>query len=260
MGQAGVGAGGSKAGGYIFRRELSMQLSVVLPVFNQGLHISGIVRGYRDALQQLGIGFELILVPNGCTDNSVAVCQELGREDARIRTVEVAGSGWGRAVISGLAAANGDLLCYTNTARTSAELLGRCVVAAMDDLSRVVKVTRVERRGSRYWGSALYNVLGRLLLGLRGRDMNGTPKVFPGTFQALRRLNETGDLLDLEFMVCCNRFGYQVQELEAPWGGRQGGVSTTSLRSAVRMYAGLMRFRLLWRQPTEVPENSGGLK
>jgi glycosyltransferase involved in cell wall biosynthesis len=239
---------------------MNMQLSVVLPVFNQGPHIAGIVRGYRTELQQLGIDFELILVPNGCTDNSAAVCRELGCEDSRIRTIEVATSGWGRAVISGLAAATGDLLCYTNTARTSAELLGRCVVAAMDDVSRVVKVTRVERRGSRYWGSALYNVLGRWLLGLRVRDMNGTPKVFPGTFQALRRLSETGDLLDLEFMVCCNRFGYQVQELEAPWGGRQGGVSTTSLRSAARMYTGLLRFWLFWRPPTEIPETSGGLK
>ena len=237
-----------------------MRLSVVLPVFNQGPHISGIVRGYRDALQQLGIGFELILVPNGCTDNSVAVCQELGREDARIRTVEVAGSGWGRAVISGLAAATGDLLCYTNTARTSAQLLGRCVEAALADRSCVVKVTRIARRGSRFWGSALYNMLGRLLLGLRGRDMNGTPKVFPGKFWALSGLSETGDLLDLEFMVCCKRLGYPVQELEAPWGGRQGGVSTTSLRSAARMYTGLLRFWLLWRPPTEVPENSGGLK
>lgn len=237
-----------------------MQLSVVLPVFNQGPHIAGIVRGYRTALQQLGIGFELILVPNGCTDNSAAVCCELGSEDSRIRTVEVATGGWGRAVISGLAEATGDLLCYTNTARTSPELLSRCVVAAMADLSRVVKVTRVERRGSRYWGSALYNVLGRLLLGLRGRDMNGTPKVFPGTFQALRRLSETGDLLDLEFMVCCNRFGYQVQELEAPWGDRQGGVSTTSLRSAVRMYVGLLRFWLFWGPPMSAEQIYGGQK
>jgi glycosyltransferase involved in cell wall biosynthesis len=219
-----------------------MKLSVVLPVFNQADHIARIVQGYSDALERLGCTFELILVPNGCTDQSVSVCESLSAEDARIRTIALNTSGWGLAVISGLRAATGEVLCYTNTARTSADLLANCVKRALAQGNLVVKVTRIERRGSRYWGSKLYNAMGRVLFELRCGDINGTPKLFPAEFGHLRDLRETGDLLDLEFMVCCARHGYGIVEIAAPWGGRHGGVSTTSLNSAYRMYLGLVKY------------------
>ena len=218
-----------------------MKLSVVLPVYNQSGHVGSIVDAYVDSLSQLRIDFELILVPNGCRDDSAAVCLRLSEVDHRIRTVCVTSSGWGGAVIAGLQAASGDILCYTNSARTRAELLADVVERALTGERRVVKVTRIERTGLRWFGSTLYNLLGRSLLGLRGWDMNGTPKVFPRDFKGLLSLSESSDLLDLEFMVICQRSGYPVDEVMASWGDRVGGVSTTTLTSAVFMYVGVFR-------------------
>ena len=93
--------------------------SVVLPVHNQAEHIEQIVSEYASALGRSGISWEIILVPNACSDGSDELCIRLAAADDRIRTVPSAPGGWGRAVRLGLAAARGDVLCYTNSARTT---------------------------------------------------------------------------------------------------------------------------------------------
>lgn len=219
-----------------------MLLSIILPIHNQADHIEGVVREYESGLQRLSHSHELLLVTNGCTDRSPAICEALATEFSTVRVLHEKASGWGRAVLRGLKEARGDLLCYTNCARTTAQELLLLLVYATVYPSVVVKANRKIREGTlRRLGSLLYNLECRSLFDLPTWDINGTPKVFPRSYEKLVALTRSDDLIDAEFNVICRREGYPVVEVPIFSSRRHGGRSTTSLASAVRMYAGAYR-------------------
>ena len=63
---------------------------------------------------------EIVLIPNGSTDDTEAVCANLAATIADVRSEPAPRGGWGHAVRHGISKAKGDLICYTNSARTAA--------------------------------------------------------------------------------------------------------------------------------------------
>jgi glycosyltransferase involved in cell wall biosynthesis len=219
-------------------------LSIVLPVHNQADHIDALVGEYESSLERLPIPHELILVVNCSRDRSLDVCQELARSYDSVRVSESAKGGWGLAVTLGLAEARGDILCYTNSARTSASDLLLILLYAVANPNVVVKANRkIRERWQRRLGSLLYNLECRALFNLSNWDINGTPKVFPRHFDKLLNLTRGDDLIDLEFITVCHGEGYPVIEVPIFSSRRHGGSSTTSYGSALRMYWGAYTFR-----------------
>lgn len=219
--------------------------SIVLPVHNQGDHIAPLVRAYRAALATLSLPCEIVLVPNGCRDASVAICRGLAAEDGVVRVAETEVGGWGRAVKLGLREARGDLLCYTNSARTTPDDLTLLFRYALAHPGVVVKANRkIREHWRRRLGSLLYNMECRALFDLSNWDVNGTPKVFPRACTRLLALTRDDDLIDAEFSMRCRREGYPMIEVPIFSQRRHGGRSTTNLRSAVKMYWGAYE---LWR-------------
>ncbi len=220
-------------------------LSIVLPVYNQAGHIREVVEEHQAALTRLAHPHELLLVVNGCRDDSLAVCRDLAEEHEAVRVVHSEAGGWGLAVKLGLAEARGDLLCYTNSARTATRDLTLCLLYAVTWPDVVVKANRKIRDSAfRRLGSLLYNLECRALFDLANWDINGTPKVFPRKFERLLALERDDDLIDAEFNVTCRDAGYPIVEVPILSSERHGGKSTTRIRSAVRMYWRVYR---MWR-------------
>jgi glycosyltransferase involved in cell wall biosynthesis len=220
-------------------------VSIVLPVHNQADHIGGVVESYLSVAQRLQLEVDLVLVANACADSSVNACLHLAERHREIRTLEHDKAGWGRAVRSGLAEARGDLLCYANSARTSPEILALMLSYARAYPEVVLKANRRIRDSLvRRTGSLLYNLECRTLFNMASWDVNGTPKLFPRSFHKLLELRSTGDLIDVEFMLACQREEYPVIEVPLLATTRLGGRSTTNYRSAARMYLGAVGLRV----------------
>jgi glycosyltransferase involved in cell wall biosynthesis len=219
-------------------------VSIVLPVCNQADYITRVVEEYRCILRRSTASFEILLVVNGSVDASEQCSSALAKRFPDVRSFVSDPPGWGRAVRVGLQGAKGDLLCYTNCARTGAEDLSRMVLAALEAPSRVIKANRHPHHAPlRRLGSFLYNLEVRLLFGLSIPDVNGTPKIFPRRFHALLALERDDDLIDLEFCLVCRQQGYVVEPFQIDARRRQGGRSTTGLRTAVRLYRGAWAMR-----------------
>jgi glycosyltransferase involved in cell wall biosynthesis len=219
-------------------------ISIVLPVHNQADHIGKVVADHEAALERVSWPHELILVVNGCQDDSWEVCRKLSERYAGVRAVESEKGGWGHAVNLGLREAKGDLICYTNSARTTGQDLTLLLLYAMVLPEVVIKASRKIRESlRRRLGSLLYNLECRALFDLNVWDINGTPKVFPRSFGRLLELSRNDDLIDLEFLVRCRRENYPVLEVPIFSTGRHGGRSTISIRSAFRMYSGALKLK-----------------
>ncbi|MBR1543382.1 MAG: glycosyltransferase [Muribaculaceae bacterium] len=89
-----------------------MLVSVIIPVYNTGRYLPRCVDSVlRQTYQQL----ELILVDDGSTDDSAAVCRNLAAGDDRIKLVEVAHGGVAAARNAGLAAAAGERVSFVDS-------------------------------------------------------------------------------------------------------------------------------------------------
>jgi len=223
-------------------------LSLVLPCYRQADQVPDIVQECVSVLEKVPLRSEILLVPNGPADGTAESCRREAERRPQVRVIE-GSAGWGGAVRSGIEASDGDLVCFTNSARTSPEDLLLVLLYATAYPGVVVKATRRTRDNwRRRLGSVLYNLECRALFDLPNFDVNGTPKVFPRDHQALLTLEHSDDLLDVEFAVVCRRMGYPMLEVPIVSTGRRGGASTTNYRSAWRMYTGALR---LWNDLRE---------
>jgi len=236
------------------------RVSVVLPVYNQADHIQEIVNGYLAVLDGLKHPIEIILVVNASRDGSLESCRDLELSDSRVRVLHEEKAGWGRAVRAGLAAAKGQILCYTNSARTSPYTLALHIMLAASNRALVIKANRRLRYPFvRRVGSVLYNFECRSLFNLPVWDVNGTPKLFGRDLLDRLDLKENGDLIDLEFIVRCKQLKVQILEVPIVSSIRHGGESTTNFASAFTMYWGAYRMRRALNSDPEIdtgPEDS----
>lgn len=203
------------------------------------------MESYSGALSRVPRPWEILLVVNGSADDSLAVCRGLAERHAGVRVLERAEAGWGGAVQLGLKEAKGELICYTNSARTRAEDLVLLLLYAIAYPGVIVKANRKVRESwRRRLGSLLYNLECRALFDLPIWDINGTPKVFPRSFERLLHLRSGDDLIDAEFCVVCRREDYAIIEVPILSTRRHGGRSTMNAGAALRLYWGAYR---MWR-------------
>lgn len=230
-------------------------VSVVLPVHRQAEQVADLGRCFATAIQKVGVDYEILFVVNGPQDGTLEAARAVASSTPHLRVTHTAQAGWGHAVRVGLETAKGDLICYTNTARTPDDVLTAIVAHAITNSGMVVKATRRTRDNwVRRLGSVLYNLECRALFDLPYFDINGTPKVFPREFSALLQLRQDDDLIDAEFMTECRSHGYPVVEIPIVPTPRRGGRSTTSVSSAFRMYAGALALhRDMRRRRTPLP-------
>lgn len=221
------------------------KFSIILPVGNQEDHIDKILRGYIEALEKIPHTYELVVVTNACRDKSPQVIAKLASQFPVVKHFDIKLGGWGRAVRHGLEKAVGEFICYTNSARTSPEHLVLCLLYAVAYPHVAVKANRkIRDNWRRRLGSLIYNLECRALFDLPTWDINGTPKVFPRSFDKLMHLTRDDDLIDAEFNAICQREGYPIIEVPILSTKRHGGKSTTNYGSALKMYTGAYE---LWK-------------
>lgn len=216
-------------------------VSVILPTRNQADHIGEITELFRDTLMRLERTFELILVVNGSTDRTLEICREVAGRLPEVKVIE-SEPGWGCAVKQGIATARGQIICYTNSARTQPDDLLLILRYGLVNDQVVVKASRKMRESLvRRGGSVIYNFEARMLFGLAVWDINGTPKVFPRSLCGALNLTEDKDLIDLEFVVNCKLKQIPIVEVPIYVTMRHGHRSTTGFISAWLMYSGALR-------------------
>jgi len=216
-----------------------MLTSIVLPIHNQADHLQQIVTGHLEALASREASIEIVLVTNACADDSPEISRDLARSHSQVQAVDLTEGGWGRAVRKGLQTARGERLCYSNSARTTPEMLSLMLAYSDAYPDLVVKANRrIRDNWLRRAGSLVYNLECRSLFDLPVWDINGTPKVFPRSFDRLMELKRVDDLIDLEFVAICAREEYPIVEVPLLQTQRHGGRSTTNVQSGARMYWG----------------------
>lgn len=89
-----------------------MTLTIVLPVYNVEKYLSKCI---DSIIEQTYDDFELIIINDGSTDNSLIIAEEYARNDTRIRIISQENSGLSAARNKGIAVANGDYISFVDS-------------------------------------------------------------------------------------------------------------------------------------------------
>jgi len=210
---------------------------IVIPARNEGPRIAAVIHAVRSACP----GVEVVVVVNGCTDDTASVARESGA------TVIDSDPGYGTALLAGYryAADRSDLPWLVQLDADGQHPAGSIpdMVAALDSADVIVG-SRFAKGGSapgwpwhRRWTVRAMGNITRWLSGLRILDVSSGFQAFrPEVVTAL--CGEFDPLLtDANVLVRLSRKGFKVKEIGVSMAKRSGGQSMHGgIRSAV--YAG----------------------
>lgn len=109
------------------------KISIIIPAYNAGKYIQ---QSINSVLEQTHTDLELILVNDGSTDETTAICEQARQKDQRVKVFNLSHSGQAKALNTGLAAANGDYLFFMS---------GLDWLGANDNLERLLQAAKDEQ-------------------------------------------------------------------------------------------------------------------
>lgn len=223
-------------------------ISLVLPAYNEAENIERAVRAAA-AAGALAASYEVVVVDDGSGDGTVERLQGLETElGPALRVIRhAANRGYGAALRTGFAAAEGELVFYTDSDNQFdlSELAGALPLMNEWDAVLGYRIARKDAR-RRLLTSWVFNRLSCAVFGLTVRDLNCSFKLFRRDVLRALPLESNDFFIDTELVVRLHRGGFRYVEKGVTHLPRVAGRSTVrfsdiprSLRAVARMRAAL---------------------
>jgi glycosyltransferase involved in cell wall biosynthesis len=235
-------------------------LLLLIPAYNEERRIEPVLRDYARFFQANYSGnFQLVVVLNGCTDNTIGVVRRVAAEfPAILRALEFkAPINKGGALIEGLKlAAFGDLIGYVDADGATAPAAFLDLVRHIGDADCVVgsrwlpdSVIHQAQTGNRRFVSRGFHAIVQLFFQLNIHDTQCGAKVMKR--EVVEKIHSHLFIADLAFdinlLVAIKRAGYRIREVPTEWTDKVGSKVTASLfRSSLTMFLSVVRIRLIY--------------
>jgi dolichyl-phosphate beta-glucosyltransferase len=232
----------------------SIPLSLVIPAYNEAARLPSYLTSVRPYLEQrYGYNYEVIVVDDGSRDNLAGFLERLGFDWPQLRCLRhPVNRGKGAAVRTGMLAAQGELLLFTDADGATPIDEEARLAAAIHSGADVAVGSRLlpdpSRQRSRPWlrglAGRVFAALARALFHVRVQDTQCGFKMFRSAAgRALfSLLEEPGYLFDVEVLVRSQRLGYRLAEVPIRWTEITGG-QFRLMREIPRTILALLRLR-----------------
>lgn len=206
-----------------------MDLSIVIPAYNEEKRILTTLGKTLEFLQQRSWSYELLAVDDGSADRTVACIEEYAQDHPEVRCVQNGRNrGKGFSVRHGIQEARGKYIGFMDGDY-------KTDIAGLDDVMPLLEKGRdgvigdrtlgatefvVARKAYREWGSKVFRFLLRLLMGLQGfGDTQCGFKFFQVEVvrDLFARQKVDGFMFDVEILMLANKQGYQIDKIPVKW-------------------------------------------
>ena len=212
-----------------------MKFSLVIPCYNEAANLPLLLERCRDVASKPGI--EVILVNNGSTDDSDGVLQQLLPGYPGCRSIRVEhNQGYGFGILSGLAAAEGEILGWTHADLQTdpQDSLRGLALFAVHGPDIFVKGRRYGRNAKDVVFTIGMSLFETALLRQRLWDINAQPTMFSRRFFETWREPPHDFSLDLYAYYQARRTGRQVYRFPVNFGARVHGTSHWNINWAAK--------------------------
>jgi len=212
-------------------------ITVFFPLYNEEENIQAAVASAAEILQTLTDDYEILLIDDASTDRTGALADEMAAADPRIRVVHhVRNLRLGGALKTGFGAATKDLVLYSD-ADYPFDMIELVKAVRIIRQADVVAAYRFDRTGEgplRTVYSFGWNLLIKMLFGLRVKDVNFSFKLVRRKVFERVHLESSSSFIDAELLIRCQYCGYRILQMGVDYFPRSRGISTLSSFDTIR--------------------------
>lgn len=235
-----------------------MKISIVIPAYNEEGRIERTVRAYHQFFSAKPLSFELVVVLNGCKDNTIGVMERV-RDDVADNTIiiiDMQQAGKGLAIKTGFANAltrNNDLIGFVDADMATAPQAFYDLITNIGDNDGIIasrympgaQITPARPAYKRYGSRIIYEPFVWVLFGLSYYDLQCGAKLFKRSVleNITPQLTVTQWAFDVELLYLCKKAGYTIKEITTVWSDQAD--SKLTLQAGLRMFSALFK---VWRQ------------
>ena len=232
-------------------------LLLLIPAYNEERRIEPVLREYADYFRKNYPGkFRLVVVLNGCRDNTIGVVKKVSADFPEVQLLEFAAPiGKGGALIEGLKLAPfTDLIGYVDADGATGPAAFHDLVRRADEAECVIgsrwipgAVLHQSQSGKRQFASRVFHVIVQTLFGMNIRDTQCGAKVLQRS--VVEKIHATLHIADMAFdinlLYSVKRAGLRVLEVPTEWTDKVGSKVTLG-KTSLTMLLSVIRLRLVY--------------
>jgi glycosyltransferase involved in cell wall biosynthesis len=231
----------------------SPSVLLLIPAYNEEGRIGPVLREYADFFQKQYDGkFQLVVVLNGCRDNTLGVVQNVAADFSFVSWIEFKDPiGKGGALIEGLKLApRADLIGYVDADGATPPHAFLDLIKHIEGYDCVIgsrwlpgAVLHQQQSGKRQFASRVFHLIVQLLFWMNIRDTQCGAKIIRR--EAIEKIHPKLRIADMAFdinlLYSLDKAGFKILELPTEWTDKVGSkvvlgnTSLTMLLSAIRI-------------------------
>lgn len=232
-------------------------LLLLIPAYNEEDRLEPVLRDYARYFQEQYHGkFQLVVVLNGCTDDTLGVVRRVGADYPAVSALEFTEAiGKGGALIEGLKLAPlADLIGYVDADGATPPHAFHELVKHIEGVDCVVgsrwlpgSVLHVEQSSRRRFASRVFHLIVQGLFWMNIRDTQCGAKVMRR--EAVEKVHSNLRIADMAFdinlLYSLKRAGYHIREVPTEWTDKIGS-KVTLARTSLTMFLSVVRIWLIY--------------
>ncbi len=233
-----------------------MKYSIIIPAYNEEKRIGITLDDYCSYFSKFPKGeVEIVVVLNGCRDNTLMVVREYARKYPILRYVDIKEAiRKGGAVIEGFKMVKGDLVGYADADGATRAQYYHDLVKQIDNADGVIAsrwmegaIVEPKQPLKRRIASRAFNSMTKILFGLNFYDTQCGCKLFrkEAVGSVISSLRTTGWAFDVDLLYQMKRFGFKIKEVPTVWRDRTGS-SINVRKVSMEMLLAIIRLRLVY--------------
>lgn len=226
-------------------------ISIIFPAYNEEENIVEVVEQARDVISKLFNDFEIIVVNDGSHDSTGTIIDDMKqREPSLLPVHHEQNRGYGATLRSGIEAASKELVFFTDSDLQFdiAEIRHLLKWIGEHDIVAGYRADRADPAHRRFnaWG---WNMLVRLFLGLKIKDIDCAFKLFRRCVFDDIRLESVGAMINTEILVLARWQEKRIKEVPVRHFPRVAGEqSGANIRVVLKAFRELVTMRSKLKQ------------
>jgi glycosyltransferase involved in cell wall biosynthesis len=232
-------------------------LLLLIPAYNEEHRIEPVLRRYAEYFQQhYTAPFRIVVVLNGCRDNTRGVVERVARDHPCIQWLEFPDPiGKGGALIEGLKlAGQAEAIGYVDADGATPPAAFHALVRRLPEADCVIgsrwlpgAVLHIPQSSRRRFASRVFHAIVQLLFWMNIRDTQCGAKVMRR--EAVQKVHNNLTIADMAFdinlLYCLKRAGCRILEVPTEWTDQLGS-KVRLFRTSLTMLLSVIRIRLIY--------------
>ena len=204
-------------------------LSAFFPAYNEEKNVQKLTRNLLKVLPEVAEEYEIVIVNDGSTDRTKEIIHRLAKENRCIRVVHHKENlGYGAAIRSGLINSRYSYIFFTDGDNQFNVFEIKKLIRYINGYD-IIAGYRVNRKDNsvRKFNAWIWNILVRLLFGLKMRDVDCAFKLFRREVVNKINTQAEGAMINTEILAQARKYGFTIKQVgihhyPRQWGKQSG--------------------------------------